>query len=312
MTALVAGFVLLPGSPAAAQSLLQSIFGFFNAGAPKKVSPRRPEPQKAIPWVGSREDREDIARSKRPDAKANGKSGPWRTMCVRLCDGYYFPVSRGVSSARFDDDAKTCRARCGVPARLFYLDKESDDIAAMVDLNGREYGELKTAFRYRKRLTDGCTCRPMPWSAAEQARHKRYEVYDAYMKLQEERDAEAERRAEARILELAEERREREAVENRSQSELREDTAAVPPFPTARDSDVPVSPASHEIDKSSHDDMAALAKMRADRRATRPRAPRRSTSQRSAQTRRPKPEPASGLGALFAPQPSPFGWPGDR
>ncbi|MEO1280403.1 MAG: DUF2865 domain-containing protein [Pseudomonadota bacterium] len=197
----------LESAPANAQSFFQSLFGIFTPQASK--APRAAKPQekpKSIPWVGSKEDLSEIRRSRRPKT-AIPHGGAYRTMCVRSCDGYYFPISQGVPSSRFRKDELTCASRCGSGARLFYLPKNSGDIASMRDLQGTAYEDTKSAFAYRKKLRDGCTCRPMPWSAAERARHKRYEIYEAYMKIQAKREAEAERQAEAKIAALAEQRR---------------------------------------------------------------------------------------------------------
>src|SRR5439155_646817 len=40
------------------------------------------------------------------------QSGTFRTVCVRTCDGAYFPVSFATYPARFPDDEKTCKALC--------------------------------------------------------------------------------------------------------------------------------------------------------------------------------------------------------
>src|ERR1700761_7708591 len=42
-----------------------------------------------------------------PDAGA--PSGTYRTVCVRACDGGYFPISFATTPARFPDDEKTCK-----------------------------------------------------------------------------------------------------------------------------------------------------------------------------------------------------------
>jgi hypothetical protein len=44
----------------------------------------------------------------------------------------------------------------------------------MVDLSGRSYASLPNAFRYRKALVEGCSCKPAPWSVEEAARHQGY------------------------------------------------------------------------------------------------------------------------------------------
>lgn len=302
--ALAIFLLALTGSPVAAQSFLQSVFGFFS-GAPanRSVSPRRPEPPKSIPWVGSQEDRDAAARSRR-SYSSERSAGPWRTMCVRLCDGYYFPMSTGVSDATVRDDAKSCEDRCGVPARLYYLDKESDDIAGMVDLKGRTYADLEAAFRYRKRLIDGCTCRPMPWSAAEQARHKRYEIYDAYMKIQAERDAEEERRAEAQILELAGRQETIETVETASADRTDSGDAQTDDrTEQASDSDPTVEPAF---------ETRMVESPLGERRTRRSSIDRHAPSRRAGTKRANDKAPVTGFSALFPQASSGYNWPGDR
>ena len=42
----------------------------------------------------------------------------YRTLCVRLCDGYYFPVSFSTLPNHFQRDAELCQSRCAAPAEL--------------------------------------------------------------------------------------------------------------------------------------------------------------------------------------------------
>src|SRR3954469_12032226 len=39
-------------------------------------------------------------------------SGTFRTVCVRTCDGAYFPISFATTPGRFQDDEKSCKALC--------------------------------------------------------------------------------------------------------------------------------------------------------------------------------------------------------
>ena len=43
-----------------------------------------------------------------PDAPYYSGGGTFRTLCVRTCDGYYFPISFSTTSERFPEDAQTC------------------------------------------------------------------------------------------------------------------------------------------------------------------------------------------------------------
>jgi hypothetical protein len=107
------------------------------------------------------------------------KAGSYRTLCVRMCDGYYWPVSSSAQRGKFTSDAKACQASCDMEARLFYLPRASDDIAAMRDLTGRVYGRLPTAFAYRKAVDSACLCKPEPWSEASALRHQEYAAASA-------------------------------------------------------------------------------------------------------------------------------------
>jgi hypothetical protein len=107
------------------------------------------------------------------------KVGSYRTMCVRMCDGFYWPVSSSANRGKFFSDAKLCQASCDMEARLFYLPRSSDDIAAMRDLTGRVYGRLPTVFAYRKAVDSACLCKPEPWSEAEALRHRAYGTLSA-------------------------------------------------------------------------------------------------------------------------------------
>ena len=98
----------------------------------------------------------------------------YRTLCVRLCDGFYFPISDGVRRERLYSDSHQCSQRCDGEARLFYYPTTGGSPEAMIDLSGHRYADLPNAFRYRKALVNGCTCRPAPWSQEAAARHERY------------------------------------------------------------------------------------------------------------------------------------------
>ena len=49
----------------------------------------------------------------------------------------------------------------------------------LVDLAGRSYDSLQTAYLYRKMLISGCGCRPAPWSQTEMGRHRTYAIAQA-------------------------------------------------------------------------------------------------------------------------------------
>ena len=90
----------------------------------------------------------------------------YRTMCVRTCDGYYFPVSFSASPLEFDRDAERCATMCpGADVSLFFHrvpDQESEDMVSVADQT--PYRSLPTAFAYRSGSADNpqCSCQPGP------------------------------------------------------------------------------------------------------------------------------------------------------
>ena len=90
----------------------------------------------------------------------------YRTLCVRLCDGYYFPVSFSTLPNHFQRDAQVCQSQCAAPAELFYHQNPGGAVEQMVSVNGQPYTGLKTAFRYRKEYTAGCSCKQAEYSPA--------------------------------------------------------------------------------------------------------------------------------------------------
>lgn len=89
-----------------------------------------------------------------------------------------FPIGDNVGRERLYQDARTCQARCNGEAQLYYYPTNGGTIETMVDMAGRPYAQTPTAFLYRKRLIEGCTCKPAPWSAETAARHQGYKDDD--------------------------------------------------------------------------------------------------------------------------------------
>lgn len=177
-----APFAVVMSAPAEGQSFLQSLFGGgqgASSGPPSYPGGGMVVPQRPLPrWARD---------SNRTSRRTTGGAGDWsdadrgaadrgkyRTLCVRTCDGYYFPISNAVTRSRFTRDGAQCRASCGEAARLYYMPSTGDDVSVSLDLAGRAYTRLPNAFKYRKSLVDGCACKPDPWSEAELQRHRAY------------------------------------------------------------------------------------------------------------------------------------------
>src|ERR1700736_3749205 len=95
-----------------------------------------------------------------PGADLGAQSGTYRTVCVRSCDGAYFPISFATVPGRFPDDEKTCRALCpAAEATLYSYRNPGEDMSSAVSINGQPYSSSPNAFRYRQEFNPSCSCK---------------------------------------------------------------------------------------------------------------------------------------------------------
>ncbi len=84
----------------------------------------------------------------------------YRTLCVRTCDGYYFPISFATSPARFGEDEQTCQRLCPAAEAVLYTHRNpGEDVAQAVSSSGGVYKDLPNAFRYRREFIASCSCK---------------------------------------------------------------------------------------------------------------------------------------------------------
>ncbi|GLR83720.1 hypothetical protein GCM10007857_04300 [Bradyrhizobium iriomotense] len=103
-----------------------------------------------------------------PPADLGPQSGTYRTVCVRTCDGAYFPVSFATVPARFPDDEKTCKALCpAADAALYAYRNPGEDMNAAVSVSGQPYTSLPNAFKFRSEFNPSCSCKAAGQSWAD-------------------------------------------------------------------------------------------------------------------------------------------------
>lgn len=87
-------------------------------------------------------------------------SGTYRTVCVRSCDGYYFPISYSTTPDHFRDDEQACQRMCpAAEVQLYTYHNPGEEMSQAVSLGGQPYTSLATAFQYRKAMSPACSCR---------------------------------------------------------------------------------------------------------------------------------------------------------
>lgn len=86
-----------------------------------------------------------------------GRTGPqiageYRTLCVRTCDGYTFPLSSIATVSDFQRDQKSCEAGCpGTEVALYYHLADGETQDDMVSArSGQPYRQLPTAYRHKR------------------------------------------------------------------------------------------------------------------------------------------------------------------
>jgi len=100
----------------------------------------------AVPAASGADAPEPPHRAKRSSGFGGGPA-----VCVRLCDGFFFPAATTVGG-----DA-ACAAQCpDAPVALY--SKTSDNIADAVSLTGARYSALPVANRHQASYDNTCTC----------------------------------------------------------------------------------------------------------------------------------------------------------
>jgi hypothetical protein len=84
-------------------------------------------------------------------------AGGRRTLCVRLCDGYYFPIEFNAPSSHINADAAACQSMYAQDGQAeLFIQSNSDDPANAVSLSGQRYADQPYAFRYRQSYEPSC------------------------------------------------------------------------------------------------------------------------------------------------------------
>ena len=105
-----------------------------------------------------------------PQAPTGGDT--FRTVCVRTCDGFYFPISYSTTPASFAHDEQVCQRMCPAAEVALYSHRNpGEDISQAISTGGRTYSELPNAFAFRKAFNPSCSCRGPGQSWADALKH---------------------------------------------------------------------------------------------------------------------------------------------
>jgi len=86
-----------------------------------------------------------------------------RTVCVRLSDGYFWPISYATLPDFVANDAMTCQQSCpNTPVELYYYSNPGEEPEQMRNVSGTPYTALPTAFAYRNAFDKEASCQVKP------------------------------------------------------------------------------------------------------------------------------------------------------
>jgi hypothetical protein len=123
------------------------------------ASPDRGYPASNVVWTPLAPSGSEAPRSAAPRTIVAASFSPRRSVCVRLCDGYYFPIGPLSWETDLKDHEAACASLCpDAPTQVFIEPGGSDRIEDAVAEDGARYVALSTAFHNRTRLDKACTC----------------------------------------------------------------------------------------------------------------------------------------------------------
>jgi Protein of unknown function (DUF2865) len=132
--------LVLAGTPASAQN---GIFDTILGG--RRSTPAAPPP------VSAYADPFSAWNPFGSPASLNPEMDTSVAYCVRLCDGRFFPVQRHEGTT----PEQTCNSFCPASRTKIYSGSSIEQALAP---DGKRYADLSTAFVYREKLFDACTC----------------------------------------------------------------------------------------------------------------------------------------------------------
>ena len=91
---------------------------------------------------------------------SGGARGGPKAVCVRTCDGAFFPVSYSARPRNFEALQELCTASCPNAEVKLYTYHNGADIGTAISTDGESYKDLANAFKYRTALDANCTCKP--------------------------------------------------------------------------------------------------------------------------------------------------------
>ena len=154
----------------AAQQPRNIFEALFGGGAKPQSEPYQPiNPETMSPDQQQQTIEKSIDKEKR---SANASAGSY-AVCVRTCDGSFFPVSYVGASGRLED---VCRSLCPNADVQLYSFPFGGTIEQAVSISGERYVDMPNALKFQQTFDPTCACRRKgeSWAQALAAAEAKY------------------------------------------------------------------------------------------------------------------------------------------
>jgi hypothetical protein len=85
--------------------------------------------------------------------------GGSQAICVRTCDGGFFPLNYSARNGNLETLGELCTALCPNAEVSLYTRNPDNDVGTAVGADGTPYRDLQNAFKFQKSYDSNCTCK---------------------------------------------------------------------------------------------------------------------------------------------------------
>jgi hypothetical protein len=144
-------------------NIFEALFG----GGARPYQPMNPDA------LSPDEQQQAIEKSIENEKKGANVSAGSYAVCVRTCDGSFFPISYGGASSRLED---VCRSLCPNADVQLYSFPFGGTIEQAVSINGERYVDMPNALKFQQSSDAACSCRSKgeSWAQALAAAEAKY------------------------------------------------------------------------------------------------------------------------------------------
>ncbi len=140
------------------KSLFETLFGGGGGGGSNEAQPNAGDAPPPPPSAAAAPE----------DTRRGGGS---QALCVRTCDGGFFPLNFSARSASSEELLDLCKALCPNAEVQLFTKNPARDVSTAVSPEGAAYSDLPNALKYTKALVPNCGCKPPNQSWVEALAH---------------------------------------------------------------------------------------------------------------------------------------------